>query len=52
LPLTLAQTGRVKETDLEAVSRKATQDGAILYNPRALSQEQIRQILSKSWQEE
>ena len=49
LPSHLEETGRVKHADLDAVSRKAIQDGALLYNPRPMSREQVLQILQKAW---
>lgn len=49
LPSHLEETGRVKHADLDAVSRKAIQDGALLYNPRPMSREPVLQILQKAW---
>lgn len=49
LPSHLEETGRVKHADLDAVSRKAIQNGALLYNPRPMSREPVLQILQKAW---
>lgn len=49
LPLTLRDTGRVEEAQLEAVARTAINDGAMIVNPRAADLDQVLEILKKAW---
>lgn len=49
LPLTLRDTGRVKEPDLEEVARSAISDGAMIVNPKAAGVDEILDILRKAW---
>ena len=49
LPETLQQTGRVAQSDFEAVARKALDDGAMIVNPRQADLEDVLAILQKVW---
>jgi alcohol dehydrogenase len=49
LPLTLRDTGRVQEGDLEKVAKAAVNDGAIIVNPKAAAVADIVEILKKAW---
>jgi alcohol dehydrogenase len=49
LPLTLRDTGRVQEADLEKVAKAAVNDGAIIVNPKAAAVADIVEILKKAW---
>ncbi len=49
LPLTLRETNRVQESDLELVARSAISDGAIIVNPKAAGVSEIMEILKKAW---
>ncbi len=49
LPVTLRETGRVREEDLEAVARSAVNDGAIIVNPKAAGVPEILEILKQAW---
>ena len=49
LPMTLRDTGKVREEDLEAVARSAISDGAIIVNPKAAGIPEVLDILKKAW---
>lgn len=49
LPVTLRDTGRVREEDLDTVARSAINDGAIIVNPRAAGISEILDILKRAW---
>lgn len=49
LPVTLRETGKVSEDQLEAVARSAINDGAIIVNPKAAGVPEIVEILKKAW---
>ena len=49
LPTTLAQTGRVKKEDFDAVARTALNDGAIIVNPAEANYDEIIAILKEVW---
>ena len=49
LPMTLRDTGKVREEDLEAVARSAISDGAIIVNPKAAGIPEVLEILKKAW---
>lgn len=49
LPITLEETGKIRPAQFEAVAKKALRDGAILFNPRAMKQNDIIEILKKAF---
>ncbi|MDX1457963.1 MAG: iron-containing alcohol dehydrogenase [Marinobacter sp.] len=49
LPRTLKETGKVEESQLDAIAALALDDGAIMFNPREASLEDAQAILRKAW---
>ncbi len=49
LPRTLEETGKVQESQLNEIAKKALDDGSIIYNPKEASLKDIKAILEKAW---
>ena len=49
LPITLSQTGKVAESDFDAIAEKALNDGAILFNVKPLEKSDILQLLKDAF---
>ncbi|MBR9869649.1 MAG: iron-containing alcohol dehydrogenase [Gammaproteobacteria bacterium] len=49
LPRTLKETGKVLESQLEAIAKMALDDGSIMFNPREVSLEDAMTILRRAW---
>lgn len=49
LPMTLRDTGKVRQEDFEAVAKTAVSDGAIIVNPKAAGIPEVMEILKKAW---
>lgn len=50
LPRTLAETGKVEQSQLEQIATMALDDGSIIYNPVEVSREEALAVLHKAWQ--
>ena len=49
LPRTLAETGKVKQSQLEQIATMALDDGSIIYNPVEVSHEEALGVLERAW---
>ena len=49
LPVKLSETGRVEKDALDAVCEKALNDGALLFNPKALTATDVKHILEQAY---
>ena len=49
LPRTLKETGKVLETQMEAIARQALDDGSIMFNPREVTLEDALSVLRRAW---
>ena len=49
LPVKLSETGRVGKTDFDAVAEKALNDGALLFNPKGMTKNDVVEILNKAF---
>lgn len=49
LPARLRDTGKVQESDFDAVIARALNDGAIIVNPREAGANDIRALLQEVW---
>ena len=49
VPITLSQTGKVAESDFDAIAEKALNDGAILFNVKPLEKSDILQLLKDAF---
>jgi alcohol dehydrogenase len=49
LPRTLKETGKVLESQLEAIAEMALDDGSIMFNPREVTKEDALSVLRRAW---
>jgi alcohol dehydrogenase len=49
LPRTLKETGKVLESQLDAIARQALDDGSIMFNPKEVSLEDAQGVLRRAW---
>lgn len=49
LPRTLKETGKVEESQLDAIAALALDDGSIMFNPKEASLDDARAVLQKAW---
>lgn len=49
LPVKLSETGRVEKSAFDAVCEKALNDGALLFNPKALAAADVKNILEQAF---
>ncbi|HLV76356.1 MAG TPA: iron-containing alcohol dehydrogenase [Marinobacter sp.] len=49
LPRTLKETGKVLETQLEAIARQALDDGCMMFNPREVTFDHAIGVLRRAW---
>ena len=49
LPRTLKETGKVLESQLDAIAELALDDGSIMFNPKEVTLEDAREVLRRAW---
>lgn len=49
LPRTLQETGKVEQSQLEAIADVAINDGSIIYNPKEADKTDLMNILNRAW---
>ncbi len=49
LPRTLKETGKVLESQLDDIARAALDDGAIMFNPKEVSLDDAKAVLTRAW---